>query len=334
MNWSVKGSDGPNSPRSSGVSSEEKQTVPLDAKLSGILAQQGGKISVAVRQGEGKDVPLDGGKTAKRMMDTAEAMGPMRAKAAGLWEKFKAGLHSFAQLLHLVAKPVAGDTAVRPMAERITTDLELTPESRNTLQREIGKFREDPTTFLRNGNAFSTQMALGLKARVDGAPMGQVMATLGGGGVPPSGLDYTPSRATDEAVQVLVDLASRIMDGVMGTETTPSIARQLPESWLTGLRDAAREIDRSDLSHVEKDKAVRTLVTDSVFLRFVAPELSLGTTNPGRAAANTVFMVLVKEASGKTLSPELKEAIAPLREVFSQKLDGFIRDLDLRGPNG
>ncbi len=323
MSKPVSGSDGPASPRYPSQGEGVGKPGLTDALPQLRSKAKEGPEAVSVRQGDGRDVPLDGAKTRKRLDDCATAMAEPKGKAAGLWSEFKAGLRGFAEMLGLIAP------------KRVLPDVTMGSAGMVALRENIAAFRDNPAAFLRMDNAFSSQMRDDLLARTND---GKITRDLMGAmqqvrGAPPRGLDYELASMGPEASRHTAQVTQALLGQVFGGDGRMGLAERLPESWLTGLREAGDEILRSDLQPQDKTDAIRTLVKSTVFLRFVNSELVKGTlsegAHPGLAAANKCLLKLVNGAPLDTLSPELRGQMSPLAERFAQQLDGFVVQLGM-----
>lgn len=323
MNNPIKGPDGSGTPR---YPTETEGGGKADFKdvLSRLL--KAGPQDIRLRQGEGRDVPLDGGKTRSRMDRCQTALKEPKHEARGLWESVKAGLRSFGEMLGLISPK-------RP-------DLAVTGEPLAVLREHIGAFASQPAGFLRLDNGFSAHMRSDLQQRLgDGKVLRDLLGSLTAVKDAPSReLDFELAAMGREAAGYNGRLTSNLLTAVFGGEGKPSLAQRLPEGWLVGLREAAAEIGKSDLDPGQKREATRTLVKSAVFLRFVSPEIAKKTaesgTHPGLASAGKSFLKIVNGASLETVSPELQEVLGPLAQGFGDRLDAFIGELGIAGFGG
>lgn len=290
-------------PRPSAPLSEDRAPISLGDRLDRLQAgfRDTGRLTANLRQGEGRDVPLDRSTNRQRQEAVDSYKATFLREVGESWSDFVAAF------------------ADRPDTDRPT----------QTLQQALTEYARAPGQFLRGESEFLSALTLGL--RQGGADavlrdLADALARVPGQGT--AGQDYDTSRISgDKAVHVaaLTDvMVATVLGGV----------DRLPQEFLTALRDAGAEILRSDLSPSEKTGALGQLCKGAVCQHGVGPDLMLRGKTEAETAAAKCFVILLSTGETRNLSPDLAKALEPLVQSLPSRLQDFVRALGMPTVDG
>lgn len=290
-------------PRPSAPLSEDRAPVSLGDRLDRLQAdfRERGRLTVNLRQGEGRDVPADR-TNARQRQETVDSFKAAFLREVGEgWSDFVAAF------------------ADRPDTDRPT----------QTLQQALSDYTRAPGQFLRGESGFLSALTLGL--REGGAEallrdLADAIAAVPGQGT--DGQDYDTARISGDAAVHVAALTDVMVAAVLGG------ADRLPQEFLAQLRDAGAEILRSDLSPTEKTDALCQLCKGAICQHGIGPDLMLRGESQAEIAAAKCFVILLSTGETRNLSPDLAKALGPLAQSLPSRLQDFVRALGMPEVDG